>query len=861
MNLPKTDWEHLLLVYMRAPIDAAFAAGDRAERAYRFASTALGRPVTRDEWHSVDSSAESLVTELERVPLPKGVRKTEFTATAEDGAVHVRHPVSGTPGRIDVGAVDDVNILRVIEAITKGRSTPRERFLAMWRSFPERFGAEFGPGARQYPADPAVPDHAWPALADISAGLWASRADGNGGAYLSFSLGPVQPFIEASRSVRDLWTASSILSILCFEAMRPVIERHGPTALVYPSLRGNPLMDIWLRENAGLDCVPEPPRALKTSLSIPNRFVAVVPCGVNGTSATGLAEACKEAARKTWLDIAEMARTALRPVLDPLSLDWDWRWQSQVSGCFQFDATVVPAAGLDDERLARLSGGSSFQEVWPDAAAIRRLSGDGATREDRSGREPSAIGRWQAHMDYSARVMEANRSVRHVPFDHAADSDGGPFPEKCSLYGSWEQMGPDDLLQSRRFWDRATGTLGIRGVRIRDRERLCAVALAKRFAGPTYLAATLGIPPSSLRFPDTATVAAADWLRAAGIDPDAVRAEHGTWNGHWLHAGGLNPVSEDSPPPRVAKRLGKARADGSPPSYLAILMLDGDDIGGWLSGRFSPRLKDILHPEAVRSIRAGDCQAIRAALGAKRPIGPAGHASISAALGDFAVNLAPGIVREHGGTPIYSGGDDLLTLLPAARAVACADALQKAYRGLSSGDGMGDRATLSGGIVYAHHMDDLRLSLDAAREAEGAAKSDGKNTLRLHFMRRSGERAGATLPWPFADWFTDLTRQFADGASDRWTYRLRQGMPVLGSDGIPDAAVCSEIRRLGDRIEDAHWIRHARLFDRSCGELIAGWWTAYRDHMHSRPSRCDDALDSFVTLCQGASFVARSCDG
>ena len=52
-------------------------------------------------------------------------------------------------------------------------------------------------------------------------------------------------------------------------------------------------------------------------------------------------------------------------------------------------------------------------------------------------------------------------------------------------------------------------------------------------------------------------------------------------------------------------------------------------------------------------------------LNARRPVGPALHASISEALNNFASHVAPGIVEKHNGTMIYSGGDDVLALLPA----------------------------------------------------------------------------------------------------------------------------------------------------------------------------------------------------
>ncbi len=71
-------------------------------------------------------------------------------------------------------------------------------------------------------------------------------------------------------------------------------------------------------------------------------------------------------------------------------------------------------------------------------------------------------------------------------------------------------------------------------MRLRPGEALCAIALTKRFSGPAFFAEHLGIPPESLRFPDTWTVAAV-WLSRANICPDEVRCKYGEWNGQWLH--------------------------------------------------------------------------------------------------------------------------------------------------------------------------------------------------------------------------------------------------------------------------------------------------------------------------------------
>ena len=74
----------------------------------------------------------------------------------------------------------------------------RRRFLSVWRLLADRLGEELA-WLRHLPADTRIPDHTiWNHL-DMTAGLHAALSGQGGAAFLSFSLGPVQPFIAAAR--------------------------------------------------------------------------------------------------------------------------------------------------------------------------------------------------------------------------------------------------------------------------------------------------------------------------------------------------------------------------------------------------------------------------------------------------------------------------------------------------------------------------------------------------------------------------------------------------------------------------------------------------------------------------------------
>ena len=873
--MPVTDWEDVLLAYLHDPFDKALSVQGHETRAARYASAALGRDVSRRGLHRLAASADAVAAIAERVPSPTAGGNGERAVGPADG-LRIVHPASGAHAALSLPSLDPDKAAAVIEEIVRGLSGPRERFLAIWRLLPDAVAAEFGDDAARLPADTRIPDHTLFQHTDVTAGLYAAGAPDGGAAFLSFTLGPVQPFIAAARSVRDLWSGSALLSWLAFQAMKPILEQLGPTAFVFPALRGAPLMDLWLRRDAGLaDRVPLPPRNARMAPSLPHRFVAVAPWGEEGATAKALQKACLDAARKGWRRLASGVRSGIDPKLAAIHRDWARLWDGQIESVFEFRAVVAPERQLREERLARLVGESRFSSAWPEAYKIREI-GEAIPPDHRPGYTQDNAGRWQAQMEISARLTAAERSVRHVP--ETPDAGGtGPAPAKCTLFGSWEQMGPAEFRASRDFWERASNDVSLEGVRIRSRERLCAVALAKRFAGPALLARELEVTPADLRFPDTLTVAAGRWLAGAGIDPGEERSRgvrH--WSGRWLHWRQRDEDDKDEekkPDEDLWRRIREAREPdrhGKPPVYYAVLKLDGDEMGRWLAGDKTPELRRLLHPKLRGYFEGLVDDRAKAGLSARRPVGPALHASVSAALATFASEVAPPIVAEHHGTMIYSGGDDVLALCPVSTALGCALALRDAFSGRddSAGDGwrtcgdrrritMGGHASMSAGIAIVHYHEDLRVALETAGEAKRRAKNTGRNRLELVTARRSGETAGAVCPWSCVPWFDALRKKFSAGASDRWTYRLRGELPALGSGRLPTAAVQAEIRRLVKRGgADEGCTEPTR--DEVADEVAE----AFHRYCDSRGQTGQGAaLCDFVTLVQSAAFMARGRDG
>jgi CRISPR-associated protein Cmr2 len=876
-----TDWEAVLLAYLHDPPGKALGVRGHELRAAPLASIALGHEIDSRTIHADTRTEDQLASLVERaVPLPTAGEKGERAVGPAEGRLWVVHPLSGQPRVLDTSALahDSGAEEETLRNLLAGLETSRARFLALWRLWRERLAARQADWLR-LPADTRLPDHTvWNHL-DAAAGVRPSLGQ-HGVALLTFSLGPVQPFIAGARTVRDLWTGSYLLAWLTFAALGPVLEDLGPGAVIAPALRGNPLTDRWLRgQGLSAELFGEQGGQQVLSPCLPNRFTAFVPWGKDGEAARAIAGRCESACRDAWCDVAEAVRDrltdAIRRERVPHSDGWDRLWNDQVRSFFEVRTAVLPMNDCDDVTLGRLLHPSGeLKLALPDAFAVRALAEVLNRAGHAYGFRQESAGLWAGRMQVLAGLGEALRSVRHVPaYDPKPDATG-QWPGKCGLMGTYEQVGPAGLEESAAFWNGMAAGVAVQGTRVRPGERLCAVSLVKRFAWPAYLARELDLPVKELRYPDTATVAARLWLdEGEPLDPDSVRRTHDDWSGMWLYGPERDrkPDEEEPDAPEdVRKRiLAKHSRQGPPPAYYAVLMLDGDGLGKWIRGDSAPKVREVLHPKLVEYYEQNG-GAAHPGLAARRPVGPALQAAISEALTNYALHFVPEIISRHRGTLIYAGGDDVLALLPARTALGCARELAETFRQDWTPDGsgrerllMGSRATVSAGLVVVHYKDDLRFALQAARDAEKEAKSAGRDALTVRVCRRSGEDSRATLGWGQVEALERLVDFFAGGISDRWCYRLRAELPTLAGGPVPWGAARAEVRRLLDRLDEADETRRAE-FCKTVDDFLAAYHADCRSERR-RERRTDDelkawALEGFVTLCQSASFLARGRD-
>ena len=515
---------------------------------------------------------------------------------------------------------------------------------------------------------------------------------------LLFQFGPVQDFIAAARSRRDLWSGSFLLSWLAANAMKAVTDETGPDSMVFPSLRGNGIFDaLHIREfyNArfadgdGGETASMWERIMREkgdglapwllTPSLPNRFLAVVPRG----RGEELAKKADSALRAELASIGDAVWTWLsaqgaRP-------EWRPRFDAQLAAFPEVAWAVQPWLSrkeiLDEASAWKLDGLGNVERTL-------RFAEQTLPREDRDARyytpDRSTLSSdgifWSLHVELLEAKLAARRNTRDFASWHG---DAAP---KDSLAGKEECIGDEAFYKALRT-------------------KFATFFPSAHVYGATTLVKRLWCAPE------------------LGVSclPDRIEVKDGTV------AAALRDISPDD--------IAKSADD----PYIAVLAMDGDEMGKWLSGAKLGTLASRLSPKArdyIEGLAGGDAL--------PRLLTPSFHQQFSEALSNFAIHEAGRIVSHHRGTLVYAGGDDVLAILPAKQAVACAEALRNAFRrDFDSARGRllpGRLADVSCGIAVAHVKSPLQATVAEARRQESIAKTEcGRAAFAIGVLKRSGE--------------------------------------------------------------------------------------------------------------------------
>jgi CRISPR-associated protein Cmr2 len=943
---PMNLWKRKLLALLHdppeKPYDFSLVHDARAE------AHAAAFGFSQQHWKAYRDSDWSAAA-ADRFVFPKA-------ATGErslDAGVAFTHPLAGAPALSadDYPSQQDAcSIIGSVRPTFDPAASEQDRFWLAWRLWMEYVaGHAEGQTKKAYhlpylPADTRIPDGSiWHHNAVVSA-LEATRGEDGvrRPAFLLFHLGPVQEFIAQARSTRDLWSGSYLLSWLMAHAMQAVAEVLGPDCLIFPSLRGQPLFDWLNRERLQKAKYPgsqsywdaiqgKTPRAFEELVltpNLPNRFLAVVP---QGFGAAGV----EKALRREWQTIAEASRGWLKGKGCPVPVRHLDRFDAQIAEFWQVSWQLWPwqptKQALEAFGRIPMSGDSSLRLAYDIAHGIRAEHKDSRCYRDS---ELDAGWAWNAHYQLCSHRFDARRQTRDFTAWNGSDR-----VRKDDYSGKEEEVLDED-------WRKKAGRHPELGHLFRKTgEHLGAVNLVKRVWHKAYLEQEMGLKRARESFDSVPAIAAAPFAAAvfqrteapgrprealtaymqkaadaATLFPDTI-APCETSEARWFERTDASvffqheweklarPRKDDgltNEDRAKAKAAGKALRDLTealkfkPSAYYAVLALDGDEIGKWLSGERTPAVEKVITPAAARYFK-NNVAGGKEWLEKPRPISPSYHLQFSEALSNFGLYCARRIVEHHHGQLIYAGGDDVLAMLPAEEAISCAQGLRQAFQGAgeleqkypsvfrfsfsgavrlaeeSRGPSEpswpllvpGPTATVSVGIAMGHIKEPLQDMIQAAQAAEQRAKNAyGRNALAVTIFKRSGEQI---------EWGTKFMAEpfhLLDFLNNGQTYKAplddpKRKMPISGKfpyricgllrayDPLPDpmkprraAPLTPELQAIAEK--DLQWavsqLGNADVFAELYERSVA-WLHAVRET--GRP------LEDFYNLFAVEAFIAR----
>ena len=701
-----------------------------------------------EELDSVVKEADHWASAADRPFLPMSIRgKVVFTK--EPALIH---PLTGqyfqveqlvsdredaSPHAIEALNFDHFNNFIVNDG--SGGIDWRCTFLAFWRFGKVPPAPDLGVLWEQLPADTRSPDHSiWEHLGLASAFAGALEAGSDkGAALLLVSFGPVQGFIAQARSVSDLWAGSHLLSTLSWQGMKVICDRYGPDAVLFPSLHGVPLVDVWLRNEACLKEVwPEGASYPKGgsdrnplfAAALPNRFLALIPAG----DAEYLAGEIEQQTRR-WI------RNRMDEVLDEIELSENEvakeQVERQLAGFPEVNWAIVPwrlAQGkegeLDDtplvEALNQLGSNGKYLDGKAAALVKKEIELDGAPFFTPN---PGVV--YPGLYELSERLHAAAKMAR--PF--GGEGDQG---YRCSVCGEREWLTDDETTldqtpgqRGETIWNRVREKKGFSF--IKKGEHLCALCSLKRFwpriftkwaekQGSTehginrYVISTHTMALASSLWRYSSTVSEenngkrdAKKLLEERMEQLDIKDKDGAalpFKLYRILRGNEEELSFFKRLPALLDRMSDLEDDEvsgidaqaerreveshikkllgkKPEAYYAMVLMDGDRMGKWLAAAGDvPELGSRFHKNILEELQRES--ALQDYIKTKRPPSPAWHQAISAGLNAFAIEMARVVVEEiFMGKLIYAGGDDLLAMVAVHDLPGLMLALRCAYSG------------------------------------------------------------------------------------------------------------------------------------------------------------------------------------
>lgn len=913
-------WKLKLLAYVHDNPAKMLDIRDHEKIAETIQSRAELDPITRQNF---DKTCDCLAAAADRFPFP---RNKAGETIKKDDILEFIHPLGGGTYRSDQ-PLTNLNISKVEQDSQPGMPTRfsnetekhRAHYFLHWRMW-QMHMREMEPSTSFFPADTRIKNHSIWNHMDLTSAFQGCMKLGESTyktaynqegypevnakieqnfqpAFLKVQIGPVQDFIAAARSTRDLWSGSYLLSWLMAAGLKALTAEIGPDAVIYPNLLAQPLFDLhWKKDiwdKAGYEkaktcweSMEYEAKELATP-SLPNLLLAIIPAD----RGKELGELVTQAIQDEWKNIADSVWDYINTGERCLTDDEGYitqekreeRFYKQVKQFLSIDYqhTVFPSSlkealkladdTMMDDKMPQKQAKDRIQKViematkhMPMVDRDSRYYTDSSTKIKLSNRGIA----WSLILAHNGWQLDATRHTRKFSAWNTGGWEIGTSSQKDSLTGK------EEAVAGGREWREC----------IRDSD-----TIKKRFPNHDWLGASTLIK----RLWDLAYLKQEKWLEEL---PSFANTED-------IAAGNIEDGKKNNSVDDKEKNIEETS------SYLAILALDGDQIGKWMSGENMPKWGDQFSQKAKEYFETMGEQG-KTFLQEQMPLTPSFHKLFSEALSNFALYCARPIVEHFKGQLIYAGGDDVLAMLPANQAIPCAQALRDAFQGTlaeeingvkahdaQNGGFMtserkktktskeypeneqlipflvpGTKMDVSVGIAIGHTSSALQDLVRCAQIAEKRAKNTlGRAALALTLMKRSGEITEWGCKWnsqglALQDALKEeivnnkLSNKFPNRVAELLTpylsspTKISTMQNVLTPEETKDIIKCEFFFALKRQSNEMKKDK-AKEIKTLLGEYISS--LIKQEEQETQPHSSDKIMNAILGLCSSLSFINR----
>jgi CRISPR-associated protein Cmr2 len=305
--------------------------------------------------------------------------------------------------------------------------------------------------------------------------------------------------------------------------------------------------------------------------------------------------------------------------------------------------------------------------------------------------------------------------------------------------------------------------------------------------------------------------------------------------------------------------------DASPADWWVIVLGDGDSMGKYVSGKKLKPYQDYLNEDAIDDTIKNNSKFSEFQEKTKKRMGPATHIGLNRALLDFSNRLVPYLTQQRFcGKVVYSGGDDVMAVLPLSDLPEYLLSVRSAWSGTDDPFGefegrdsgywhpvkdleglqkrpyftMGKDATMSLGIVIAHKSVPLPTVLENlwVAEKERAKKIVGKDGLCFRVIYGGGNVLESLMKGSLLPKWWEWIKSYQDYLDlSPLLYRLAEELPlhacVTKGDRLFSEATKVIIKKRDEKIPD------------EVQKSLLNWLDAWEDWVNNpnlSPTQADD---------------------